>query len=149
VSSSGGGGAGFTLPDWISRLRPLLGLVGASTLGVSLVDDPIGFVQAVIIDWLGGLINDFAGFVGARIFGIGLLLADVLGEVGREAIGDPLGAIGGLIIDLTVTVQGFAEGLAAGLGPFAPLAIVLVWAGVVIVLFALGRVALEVVKWVT
>jgi len=146
VSSSGGG---FELPDWISRLRPLLGLIGVSTLGVSLVNDPIGFVQAVIIKLISGMIETAAGILGSRIFGIGVLLADVLGDVGRAAIADPIGAVGGLILDVISTVQGLAEGLAAGLGPFAPIVIVLVWAAIVIVLMALGRLTLEVVKWVT
>jgi hypothetical protein len=146
VSSAGGD---FELPSWISRLRPLLGLIGVSTLGVSLVNDPIGFVQAVIIKLLATAAETFAGILGGRILAIGRMLADVLGDVGRAAITEPLGAVGGLILDVITLLQQFAEGLAAGLGPFAPLAVILVWAAVVIVLFALGRAALEVVKWVT
>lgn len=137
------------IPKFVFRLRPLLGLLGVSTLGVSLVDNPIGWVRAVLIKFLAGLIDTFAGILGGRILAIGRLLADVLGDVGRAAIGEPLGALGGLILDVIEAVQQFAAGLAAGLGPFAPFAVVVVWAGVVIVMFALGRLALEVVKWVT
>lgn len=139
----------FALPDWIQDLRVLTGAsitIGGAT--VALTDDPITFVQAVIIDWLlSGIVSLIEQLIGLLLEAGGIVI-DSLISAGSVLL-TPFGIGGSTLVDLLILLDGTITSIASLGGPAAPIITVVVYAALVYLL-ALGvRTLLEVIKWLT
>lgn len=137
-SSSDGGDGGFSWSDITKGdLKTKLGigsLFSASALGISLIDNPVAFVKAVIAEWIIGGFLQFFGFLGAQMLNVWTLAADVIGGSVDAAI--PGDLLANIPLDLLSMLSRLFTDLAAGLGPFAPFALIIMWA--MAVLMAVG-----------
>lgn len=112
------------------------GLASASALGITLLDHPVAFIQAVITEMLlGGLFSLF-GWFGAQMLMIWELLADVVGDSVDAAI--PGATIADIPLDLISSLSDLFTDLAVQLGPLAPFAMIIMWA--LTVLAAVGLI---------
>ena len=127
------GDDGPSLPDWISDLRSLIGVsVGTGATTYYLVDEPIAFIQFVLIDRIQQTILDVSGAIGARLIQLNdILLDSTIGVLGT-AVGDSISFVGESIIGLIDAIGEIAQSLAAGAGPLGIIIIPLVWAGAII-----------------
>lgn len=126
-----------SLPPWIGNLKPLTALVGVSAGGYSLVGDPIAFVRFTAIDLIQQTALDVSSSIGARLIQINDILLDSTVGVLGSAVGDSIGFVGDSILDVIDLIDGIAQSLAAGAGPFAIILIPLVWAASIISIGAL------------
>lgn len=122
-------------------------LTGASALGVSLVDDPVGFVIAVIVEWFVGGILSLLEAIVMLISTVWIELTDAIIILG-SALAESGGIVGETIALVLNELILVVESVASIGGPAAPFIIVLVWAGVVVAIALLIRAGLEVVKWI-
>jgi len=123
------------LTKLINRLRVLEGrldsltkVLGLPVLGYTLLDNPAGFVLAVIIDFIVRQVLTAAGFVGNTIRWVYRSITRTL----TTALELTLGSTGLLVAEIVSTIIGETDalirGLVVGLGPFAPIAALLIWA---------------------
>ncbi len=116
-------------------------LLGASALGVSLTNDPVGFVQAVVLKWIVGTLVDVFGGLAYQ----GLVLFDVFAEEVIVASGvevaRALGPVGDTLLWVVRAVGDVINAGTAALGPVAPFAAIVLW-GLVSYLVVRGVVLL-------
>lgn len=138
-------GDGGVLPSWLKDLKTL---TGVSALGVSLTDDPIGFVRAVVIEWsINGVLAATAELVGTILLAWSQVV-DAFVMAGAALL-EPFGILGDIVIMVIALVGDIVVAIASIAGPFAPIIVVVLWGGIAIGVGYLLRSGLEVVKWVT
>lgn len=130
------------------RLGAITSGLSATVYGISLLDNPVGFVAATVIQlvvgWFTGAIDTLAGII-SMIWG---QFTGALTSAGSVAT-SPFATGGRIIFDLVDSLEGIVLDLAASAGPLAPLVAIIAWA-VAFAALGLGfRVLLEVIKWVT
>jgi hypothetical protein len=113
-------------------LGPLAGLIGISAGGYTLLDDPIAFIEFVVLDLLQQTALDVSSEIGARLIQINDILLDSTVGVLGSVVGDSIGFVGDSILDLIDLIDGIAQSLAAGAGPLGIILIPLVWAGAIL-----------------
>lgn len=132
------------VPEWA------VALTSASAMGVYLVDDPIGFVLAVVYESIVEGALTFAGQVAVLIMALYREVASVVLGILMIPLGLG-GVLGDVVLSLVGLVTGLMDALAAAAGPFAPVVIALMWvvvAYVVLALLNLARKALPlVIPW--
>lgn len=132
--------------DW-SWLYDLRTLTAASVLGVSLKDDPTGFVMAVIVDWFIGGIIDLVGELAATSALAWGVAADAYVTAQSEVAGS-FGIVGDAIIDALTTVNSTIVMLSINGGPLSPLLIIVMWSVIGLGLAILLRTLLEAIQWI-
>lgn len=131
-----------SVPGWVT------GLAGASALGVALTENPVAFVQAVVVEWIVGGLLSLGGEAGALLSEMWGITASVFVMAGAE-VARPFGIAGDAVLEVLGIVSSIVYDVAAMGGPLAPLIVVLAWGVVVVALAYLARTLLEVIKWVT
>lgn len=135
---------------WVprSRFAKLVSALSVSTLGYNFLQNPQGFVLAVILDWFVDAVTGLAGAVGKVLGDVWGIFADaVIGALGA-AIAAPFVALADVVEELLALVSSLATDLAAGAGPFGVLVAIGVWAIASIALFALVAGLWMGYKWV-
>jgi len=112
-------------------------LLTASAGGFALADDPVAFVEAVILTRLRDIIIGLAGESGARFIEISSLAIDAIVEPLQFAIGRPISWIAGSIVDGIGLVEDFAVSVGSSAGPLSIIVIPLVFAASILGLVAL------------
>lgn len=118
-------------------LGPLAALIGVSAGGFSLVENPIGFVQYLVLDLVQQTALDVSGAIGARLIELNDILLDSTVGVLGTAVGDSISFVAESIIGLIDAIGDIANSLAAGAGPLGIIVIPLVWAGAILGVSAL------------
>lgn len=135
------------LSDLESTVSQLAGLTSASALGVYLVEDPVLFVQAVIIEWVVGGFLSLAGEVGAIFLTAWMTVTDAFIQSGQLIL-EPFGIAGDSITG-TIALIGNEINMIAGVtGPAAPFVAVVIWGMLVFIVAGYVRTILEVVQWI-
>jgi hypothetical protein len=112
-----------------SGLRKLLAtILSASVFGVAFTDDPVGFIQAVVLKWFVETVLGGGAVVAANILDLwDIFVEDMVVPFG-VALVDPLGPIGDLLLE---GVRGAGDVVAAIAGalpaPLSWLAAIAVW----------------------
>lgn len=129
------------------RVAKITAALSVSVGGYTLLENPRGYILALIYTTIRDIALGIAGEIGFRITQLfGSLWDVVAGGIGA-AIMAPVGAISGLIDGMIIEATRVAVNVASSAGPFAPVVIALMWAGVaVIVIYAL-RFAWALYKW--
>lgn len=130
------------LPAW---LTPLRALAGASVLGVSLTDDPVGFVQAALTVWLLDGAMSVIGQVALAIRAMFRELTDVLVAVGA-ALGLPFVVVADVVEAAIAGSVDAITALAASAGPFGPLILFALGGVLVVALAVAARVTIAVLR---
>lgn len=122
------------VPKWAS------GLTGASALGVALLDDPVGFVQAVVVQWFLRGILTFVGEIGALII---TLIGTVTGAFvdAGVALGIPGQVLADLVENGIWQFRSLLWEIALQAGPFAPFVVLAMGAVGAFMLAFLLRIA--------
>lgn len=141
------GGIRSRLSDLESSVSALAGLTSASALGIALVDDPVLFVQAVVIEWIVGGFISLAGEVAAVISFAWITVTDAFIESGQLILA-PFGIVGESVTDAIILIGTQIDTIAASSGPFAPLIAIVIWGMIVFFVATLLRSSLEVLKWI-
>lgn len=130
------------------ELQALITSLSTSVLGYSLLENPRGFVLAVIYDTAVNSVITGAGWVGAQIQMLwGLFTDATVGAVGA-ALGPPARGIVDLVESILFGIEGLVVTIANAAGPLAPLVVVLVWAFVALGVVALITGAWRLYKWI-
>jgi len=132
-------------PDLEEMREEIQSLIEAATTevyGVSFIDDPVGFVLAVIIDWFVGLTEAIAGQLGVSFLVIWEQLTLVLTSSGRALL-VPFAVLGDLFLGGLSDVNGLLIGLASAAGPLSPFVLMGFWFAIAYVLLRVGSVALS------
>lgn len=132
----------YRIPRWAQVLG------GSAVLGVSFASDPVGWVRAVVMQWVVGGLLDLAGQAGVLLGDVWRITADVFVLAGVETV-RPFSIVGDKLIVLIELVAGVVTDVAAMAGPLGPLVVVVAWAAVAVALAYLARLVLEAVKWIT
>jgi hypothetical protein len=131
-----------------SRVSAIVAALSVSVFGITFLDNPIGFVKAIVTRYVVDVALNGAGLLGGTIedlYGIGVgALLDAGG-----AVGDGFGSVGGALLDLVGSLNQLVVSVASGAGPLAPIVVVVLWSGVGITLALLGRIGLNLIKWLT
>lgn len=113
------------IPDWLKNLKALVGL---SVLGISFLKNPIGFLQAFLLQTVVSWVLNGAGVLGAEILGIWEILVEDVVVRGGVAVLKPFGPIGDLILAGVRWFGAWTASLAMQAGPLAPFIAVAAWA---------------------
>lgn len=132
----------FILPDWLSE-KPkwwtaLASLAGSTALGVSFTEDPVGFFQALIAEFVIQTVLNIFGFFGLKLQQTWNLLTGILEESGG-AVYDSIAYVGGSILGVFTGFEATLTDLAAS-SPLGMLVALLIWA-------ALAYAAVYVATW--
>lgn len=147
---------GSVLPDWIPTSEPswwsdasrvIGGIVGVSAGGIALVDDPVAFVRAAIAEWIvGGIVSVF-GFISLALErGLGGTLTS-LRAVQNSVFFSLIGVWGALLAPIQ-SIEETLITLTVAAGPFSFLVSIVAFAAVAIVTFLLGRLLIEVARFI-
>lgn len=112
-----------------TRLAAALGgLLGASSLGYGLVNNPEGYVLAVVYQAITGFLSGIANAAASRLVLVWSIATDtVVGGLGT-AIGAPFRLLGDIWLGLLSTIEGIAVSLASMAGPLGFVVFPAVWA---------------------
>lgn len=127
---------------WISRAQALVTAASATALGISIWEDPFGFVIAAIVEWVTEGILSIAGEIALLIEEMWTLLAiDVFATAGRALL-SPFSSISEIILeDIVLEIAEIINAAALEAGPLAPFVVVLLWGGMIfLLLIVLERV---------
>lgn len=134
--SGGGGGGGYEPPSWLSDLAPLAQYVD---MLVAFARNPVFFISVIAVGW----ILDLWESVLDLFEGIWAELA----VIPQEAFVEPLLAAGGAFRALIDVYQAFGDTaieVASGLGPVAPIAVLIAWFIPIVMMAALVHFGLGV-----
>ncbi len=128
------------------RVAAITSALSASVYGISLMDNPVGFVAAAVMDLVIGWVSDG---VGVLVGIVGTLFGQFTWalEAGGAAAISPFTAAGDILLDLVQLVQDLAVDLSMGIGPLAPIIAIVLWALVFALLGLLARIAIEIYRW--
>ena len=136
------------MSDSSGAVAALVSSLSVSVLGYNLLQNPEGFVLAVVYSAVVDAAVNTAGEVGLILIQIfGILQQSVIGGIGA-AVRLPFRLIGGLILSTLASINGLAVAAASAAGPFAVVVIPIVWA--VATLFTAGLLigGFRVYKWI-
>jgi len=124
------------LPGWITRLRALTALLGVSVGGYTFIDNPVAFIETVILRRLRDFVLGAAGEAGARMIQLSQILIDSTVGVIGPAISNPAAKAGDAIIGLVEVINGLAVEAGTLAGPASIIVIPLVYAASLTVIAA-------------
>jgi hypothetical protein len=131
-----------------SRVSMIVSALTVSVFGITFLDNPIGFVKAIVTRYVVDVALRGGGLLGGTIADLYGIATGALLDAGG-AVGDGFGSVGGALLDLVGSLNQLVVSVASGAGPLAPILVVLLWSGVGIALAIVGRVALNGLKWLT
>lgn len=130
-----------------SKVEAIFAALSTSALGYNFLDNPDGFVVAVLLDNIVGWIEGVAESVASTIATtIGILATTVVDALGVAVL--PFEIVGDLATGFVEQTTALAVDLASALGPLGFVAIPVVWGSVTVVLTASAIGIWRAYKWI-
>lgn len=126
AQTEGGKSAGIS-----GTVATMYAALTTSVEGIRFLDDPIGFVEAVVFQLIESTVYYIVGSIAITIGDLWDLLISTVATIGGSIV-SPFGSVGDVITDLLADLASLIAGAAQAAGPLAVPLSVLLWATVTI-----------------